>query len=255
MNVSHGTVVKYLERAQSAGLTWPLPDGLDEAEIDRLMFPAETRHSDAIRRMPDFEEVHRELSRKGVTLQLLWQEYKERNPEGYQYTQFCEHYRWWAERLDVSLRQEHRAGEKLFVDFAGKGIDVVDSATGEVTKAEIFVAVLGASNYTYAEALPSQSLPHWIGAHVRTFEYFGGVPEIVVPDNLGSGVTRACRYEPDLNATYNDMCQHYGTVAMPARVRKAKRQGQGRIGRQCGHQVDNRSTQKPHVLQPRRGQR
>jgi transposase len=168
------------------------------------------------------EEIHRELRKKGVTLQLLWMEYKEKHPEGYQHSQFCELYRRWAKTLDLSLRQEYRAGEKMFIDFAGKGIPIVEPATGEIKEAEVFVAVLGASNYTYAEAVASQALPSWISAHVRAFEYFGGVTEILIPDNLRSGVTKACRYEPDLNPTYREMAEFYGTVVIPARPRKPR---------------------------------
>jgi transposase len=144
-------------------------------------------------------------------------EYKERFPDGYQYTQFVHHYRQWALRLDAVLRQDHRAGEKLFVDFSGEGLPITDPLTGMVTPAELFVAVLGASNYTYAEALPSQQLPHWITGHVHTFEFLDSVPEILVPDNLHSGVTKAHRYEPLINSTYEEMATHYGCVVIPAR--------------------------------------
>ncbi|MEW6439287.1 MAG: IS21 family transposase, partial [Pseudomonadota bacterium] len=167
-------------------------------------------------------KIHRELRRKGVTLQLLWQEYKQDHPDGYQYSQFCEHYRRWRRTIDITMRQEHRAGEKLFVDWAGQTVGVVDSATGEIRQAYIFVAVLGASNYTYAEASWTQDLASWIAAHTRAFEFFGGTPAIIVPDNLTTGVSRPCRYEPDINPAYHDLAQHYGTVVIPARVRKPK---------------------------------
>jgi transposase len=168
------------------------------------------------------EEIHVELRKKGVTLQLLWMEYKDRFPEGYQHSQFCEYYNRWAKTLEVSLRQEHRAGEKMFIDFAGKGVPVTDPSTGEITEAQIFVAVLGASNYTYAEALPSQSLPFWIRAHIHAFEYFHGVSEILVPDNTRVAVSKACRYEPDLNPVYLSLAQHYSTAIIPARPGKPK---------------------------------
>jgi|GEM_PF-5221 len=171
---------------------------------------------------PDWEEIHRELRRPHVTLQLLWQEYKERHPDGFQYSWFAEHYRLWARKLDVVLRQEHRAGEKLFVDFAGRTIPIVDPATGQTSQAPFFVGVLGASNYTYAEATPSQELPHWIAAHVHAFEYIGGVPQIVVPDNPRVGITRAHRYEPELNRTYQEMAAHYRCAIIPARPRKPR---------------------------------
>ena len=166
--------------------------------------------------------IQQELPRKGVTRQLLWFEYKEKHPDGYAYSQFCELFRQWSKRLDVTLRQEHKAGEKLFVDFAGKGIEVVNPATGEVAVAQIFVAVLGASNYTFVLAVPDQSLPWWITCHTKAFEYYNGLPEIVVPDNLKSGVSKACRYDPDLNPTYQRMGEHYGVAIIPARARKPK---------------------------------
>jgi transposase len=221
-SVSSSTVVDYIRRAKAAGIGWPLPDDLDEASLEARLFPTAIHQRTSDRPLPPMEEIRRELCKKGVTLQLLWTEYKEKYPEGYQYSQFCEHFRRWQHTLDLSLRQEYRAGEKMFLDFAGKGIPVVNPATGEATEAEIFVAVLGASNYTYAEAVESQDLPSWIGAHMRAFEYFGGVTEILIPDNLKSGVTKPCRYEPDLNPTYLDMCQHYGTVVIPARVKKPR---------------------------------
>lgn len=172
--------------------------------------------------MPSGEYLHKELTRKHVTLQLLWHEYKEKNPDGYEYSQFCLRYRSWQKTLEVSLRQDYKAGEKLFVDFAGDTIPVHDPHTGAVVPAYLFVAALGASNYTYAEAVPSQDLRSWIGLHVRTFEFMGVVPAIVVPDNPRVGVTRPCRYEPDLNPTYQDFAAHYHTVVIPARVKKPK---------------------------------
>ena len=168
------------------------------------------------------EYLHQELKRKGVTLQLLWHEYRQANPDGYQYSQFCHLYHQWAERLDPCLRQEYRAGEKLFVDYAGQTMPIVDSSTGVITEAQIFVATLGASNYTFAEATVSQELPSWIQSHVHAFSFFGGVAEITVPDNLRSAVTRSCRYEPDLNATYRELAEHYGAVIIPARVGKPR---------------------------------
>ena len=168
------------------------------------------------------EYLYQELKRKGVTLQLLHMEYKEREPSGYQYTQFCRLYRAWQRHLDVVMRQEHRAGEKLFVDFAGQTIPITDPATGEITGAQLFVAVLGASNYTYAEALPSQELPHWIAAHVHAFAFIGGCVRLIVPDNLRAGVTRAHRYEPDINPTYAEMAAHYGAAVIPARPRRPR---------------------------------
>ncbi len=221
-NIAPSTVREYLRKAEQVGISWPLPDGMDDAALESRLFPEETAPAAATHPLPDMEYIHQELYRKGVTRQLLWFEYKEKQPNGYEYSQFCELFRQWSKRLDVTLRQEHKAGEKLFVDFAGKGIEVINSATGEVAEAQLFVAVLGASNYTYVLAVPDQSLPWWITCHTKAFEYYNGLPEIVVPDNLKSGVSKACRYEPDLNPTYHRMGQHYGVAIMPARARKPK---------------------------------
>ena len=220
--ISRPAVDEYLLRAEEAGLSWPLPAELDDGALERLLFPCTPSLPAAARALPDWSTIHRESKRKGVTLFLLWQEYRETHPEGYQYSWFCERYRAWQGRLDVVMRQDHRAGEKLFVDYAGQTVPVVDRLTGEVREAQIFVAVLGASNYTYAEATWSQGLPDWIGSHQRCFRYLGGVPEIVVPDNLRSGVTKAHRYEPDTNPTYQDMATHYGVAVLPARVRRPR---------------------------------
>ena len=174
--------------------------------------------------------MHHELKRKGVTLFLLWQEYKTATPEGFQYSWFCQAYRVWASKLNLVMRQSHRAGEKLFVDYAGQRIPVVNSRTGEVHEVEIFIAVLGASNYTYVEATWTQSLPDWIGSHVRTFAALGGVPDIVVPDNLKAAVTRAHRYEPELNRTYADLAHHYGVAVIPARAAKPRDKAKVEVG-------------------------
>lgn len=220
--VAPSTVVDYIQRAEEAGISWPLPTDLDDTALEAKLNERKESSKPACRPLPDMEEIHVELRKKGVTLQLLWMEYKERFPEGYQYSQFCEYYNRWAKTLEVSLRQEHRAGEKMFIDFAGKGIPVTDPSTGEITEAQIFVAVLGASNYTYAEAHPSQSLPFWIRAHIHAFEYFHGVSEILVPDNTRVAVSKACRYEPDLNPVYLSLAQHYSTAIIPARPGKPK---------------------------------
>jgi transposase len=220
--ISRPAVDEYLRRAAAAGLSWPLPADLDEGTLERLLFPGAPTLPAQDRGLPDWFSINRELKRKGVTLFLLWQEYREHHPQGYQYSWFCEHYRAWRGQLDVVMRQDHRAGEKLFVDYAGQTVAVVDSATGELREAQIFVAVLGASNYTYAEATWTQGLPDWIGSHQRCFRYLGGVPQIVVPDNLRSGVTKAHRYEPDANPTYQDMAAHYGVAVLPTRVRRPR---------------------------------
>jgi transposase len=168
------------------------------------------------------EYLYQELKKKGVTLQLLWYEYKQANPEGYQYSQFCDLYRRWVKKLDVTLRQKHRAGEKLFIDYAGQTVPIINPSTGEITQAQIFLATFGVSNYTFAEASAAQDLPSWITCHIHAFEFFGGVPEILVPDNLKAGVTNPCRYEPDINPTYLDLAQHYGATVIPARPAKPR---------------------------------
>ncbi len=224
------TVANYVERARAAGLGWPLPVDTDDWALEGQLFTRPAQPSPLWRPQPDWAALHRELRRPSVTLMLLWSEYKEGYPAGYQYSQFCERYRRWQRHLDAVMRQEHRAGEKLFVDFAGQQLPIVDPETGEVKPAELFVAVLGASNYTYAEALHSQELPHWITAHVHTFEYLGGCPVILVPDNLRSGVHRAHRYEPDLNPTYLEMASHYQCAVIPARSRKPRDKAKAEIG-------------------------
>ena len=220
--ISRSTVADYLLRAKLAGLSWPLDPELDDAAIENLLFPVTDKSVPAESRMPDMEYLYRELKRKSVTMQLLWYEYKQANPDGYQYSQFCNLYRQWVKKLDLTLRQEHRAGEKLFIDYAGQTVSIVDPKTGEITEAQVFLATLGASNYTFAEASLSQDLPSWIKSHVHAFEFFGGVAEILVPDNLKAGVTNPCRYEPDINPTYQDLAEHYGTTVIPARSRRPK---------------------------------
>jgi transposase len=208
LGMSRPTVAEYVRRAQAAGVSWPLPATYDEATLERVLFPVVSTRALAPYLVPEWAKVHQELKRKGVTLFLLWQEYKAATPDGLQYSWFCHTYRAWARKLELVMRQTHRAGEKLFVDDAGQGIPVVNGHSGEVHEVAIFVAVLGASNYTYAEATWTQSLPDWIGSHVRTFAALGGVPEIVVPDNLKAAVIRAHRYEPELNRTYAALAQH-----------------------------------------------
>lgn len=219
--ISHSTARLYRQRVEAAGLTWPLPSELTDSALEAQLFPQAPPHL-VDRPLPVWAEIHRELKRKGVTLQLLWLEYKEREPDGLQYSRFCERYREWRGRIDVVLRQEHRAGEKVFVDFAGQTVPVISRETGEVREAQIFVGVLGASNFTYAEACESQELSEWIAAHVRMFEFFGGVPALTVPDNLKSGVKHACHYEPDLNPTYQELATHYGTAVLPTRKAKPR---------------------------------
>ena len=220
--VPYTTASDCLARARVAGLGWPLPEGMDDRDLEARLYRLVVPPPGSQRPEPDWAEMHRELRRKGVTMQLLWMEYKARHPQGWQYTQFVHHYRQWAGRLEVVMRQEHRAGEKAFLDFAGPTVRITDPLTGTVSDGQLFVGVMGASNYTYAELLASQELPHWIGAHVNLFEFLGGVPEILVPDNLRSGVTQAHRYEPALNRTYQEMAAHYGCAIIPARSHKPR---------------------------------
>jgi transposase len=230
-SIARSTVGEYLMRARVAGITWPVA-GLDDSIIEARLFPvrggkagnpSRADGGEQPRPTPNFGEIHKELkSHKHVTLQLLWQEYKQASPDGYQYSQFCEQYRKWTKKADLVLRQTHRAGEKLFVDYAGQTAPVVDPKTGEEDPATVFVAVLGASNYTYADATLEADLESWIESNVRAMEYIGGCPEIIVPDNLKAGVKLPSRYEPDLNPTYQEMAAHYGVAVIPARVRKPR---------------------------------
>ena len=220
VGIGQSTVGDYLTRARLAGVT--APGELDDTALERALYPPKPSLPAQARGVPDWPHVHRELKRKGVTLFLLWEEYKSAHPQGFHYSWFCQHYRAWAGKLDVVMRQNHRAGEALFVDYAGQTAPVVDRHTGEIREAEVFVAVLGASSYTYAEATWTQSLPDWIGAHQRAFAFIGGVPETIVPDNLKSGVTKPHRYEPDVNPTYAEMAAHYGTAILPTRVAKPR---------------------------------
>ena len=230
-SINHSTVADYVRRAEAAGLAvWPLPGDVDEVRLETRLFPPRATLA-PVRPAPTWATIHEELRRnKHVTLRLLWQEYKQSNPEGYSYSRFCELYQQWSGKLDLVLRQEHRAGEKLFVDYAGATVPVVDSKTGTIQEAAIFVAVLGASNYTFAEATLSQNLACWVGSHVRALELFGGAPALVVPDNLKSAVRRPCRYAPDLNPTYQDMAAHYGIAVIPARVRKPRDKAKAEAG-------------------------
>ncbi len=228
--IAPSSVGEYQRRFVASGLTWPLPAGLSESELVRLLYPPAPCMPAETRSVPNWVVVHQELRRPGVTLMLLWEEYRAECPEGFGYSWFCEHYRLWAGKLDLVMRQTHRAGEKLFVDYAGQIVEIIDRSTGEVRQAQLFVAVLGASNYTYAEATWTQSLPDWIGSHVRAFTFLDGVSEILVPDNLKSGVKHPCRYEPDLNPTYAELAEHYGVAVIPARVRKARDKAKAEAG-------------------------
>jgi transposase len=201
-------------------LSWPLPEELDDGALEAQLFPPPEPGRERV--APDLAWVHQELKRTGVTLHLLWEEYAQGHSEAYRYSQFCELYRRWAKKLKRSMRQQHRAGEKTFLDFSGKRPQILDRRTGKAVPVELFVAVLGASGYTYAEALDNQKLPGWVASHTRMVEYFGGSTEIWVPDQLRSAVFQPCRYEPGINRTYQDLAEHYGAVVIPARPREAK---------------------------------
>ncbi len=217
---ARSTVQECLRRARDAQIVWPLTEELDEDALQARLYRREVPLSQ--RPLPDFAGVHTELRRPGVTRWLLWQEYKSVHPEGWQYSVFCEQYRRWLSTRDPVLRQAHAPGDKLFVDYAGQTVPITDRYSGEQRPAQIFVAVLGCSNYSYAEASFSQKLPDWLGSHVRALEYLGGVPSAIVPDNLKSAVTRTHHYEPVLNPSYQDFAEHYGVAILPARVRKPR---------------------------------
>jgi transposase len=223
-SIVQSTVHKYLKLAEAAQLRWPLPEDLNDHQLDELLFgrrPAPP--SRRIHPAPDFASIHKELqSHKDLTLELLWQEYKQADAGGYAYSRFCDLYREWNRAQSFTLRQEHIPGEKLFVDYAGATIAIHSRDAGEVHEAAIFVAAMGFSSYTFAEATWNQTLPCWIGSHIRAFEHFEGLPMLVIPDNPKTGVSKACRYEPDLNPTYNDMAGHYGVAVLPARPRKPR---------------------------------
>ena len=221
IRIARSTVATTIARAEAAGLSWPLPDDLDDAALEALLFPAPLP-TPVDTPLPDFEYVHRELAGKGVTRMLLWKEYKAVTPDGINYSRFCELYQRWRDQLEPLMRQNHRAGEKLFVDYAGMTMPIVEAATGEITYAQIFVAAIGASSFTFAEATRSQAMDDWIGSHQRAFRFFGGVPEIVVPDNLKSGVKSPHRYDPEVNRTYVELAEHYAVAIMPARSYKPR---------------------------------
>lgn len=222
LGLGKGSVGTYVRRAGRAGLSWPLPEGLDDDSLELLLFPAAPTVPDPDRPLPDWAMIDRELRRPGVTRMLLWEEYRAAHPGGFAYTWFCTHYEAWKGRVRPTMRQTHVGGEKVFVDFAGDTIDVIDPMTGEARAMKLFVAAMGASNHTYAEAVATEGLEDWIGAHVRMFAFLGGVPKVVVPDNLKAAVIKADRFDPGLNRTYAEMAAHYDTAILPARPRRPK---------------------------------
>lgn len=224
LDLSRGVVHKYQHLSKSTGLDWATLKGMDDSALHRLIHQASQKEKPASRYVePDCPKLHQELKKKGLTLQLLWEEYKEVYIEkSYSYPHFCRYYRDWLSTQKPSMRQVHVAGEKLFLDYCGPTVDIIDSSTGQVRSAQIFVCVLGASNYTYIEATWDQTLPNWIASNVRALEFFGGAPALFVPDNLKSAVTKAARYEPDINVTYADFARHYHAAVLPARPYKPK---------------------------------
>ena len=225
------TVREYLRRAAVAGIRWPLPEGLDDSQLEAKLFPPLIVAAGKRRPLPEWVEVHRELkSRRHVTLMLLWLEYRESHPDGLGYSQFCWQYRRWQGAQDVVMRLGYRGGERLFVDYAGDTVPVIDPDTGEIRSAQIFVAALGASGLLYAEASWSQDLGSWLLAHVHCFEVLGGVPEAVTPDNLRSGVSRACWYDPEINPSYLELARHYGTAILPTRIAKPRDKAAAEVG-------------------------
>jgi transposase len=230
LGLSQGAVHGYVARARRVGLSWPLPEGLDDSQLEALLYPPPPAVATEQRAVPDWAEVHRELRRPNMTLALLWEEYRGSARDGFGYSWFCDLYREWVGRLKPTLRQVHTAGERVFVDFAGHTMEVIDGATGEIHRAEVFVAALGASSYVFAEATWTQSLPDWIAVHVNMLAFIGGVPRQIVSDNLRAGITRACFYEPLVNRTYADMASHYGTAVIPARPYKPRDKAKVEVG-------------------------
>lgn len=225
-----GSVSHYIKRAKECGLTWPLPEDLNDELLQARLFSKGPANEDSTQARLDFKKIHAELKRKGVTLLLLWYEYKEAHPKGYSYSQFCRLYRSHAKQLTPSMRISHHAGEKMFVDYSGLTMQWIDKETGVIHYAEIFVAVLGASNYTYVEACASQSIIEWIKAHCHALEFFKGVPRCIIPDNLKSGVTKAHRYDPDIHSTYQELADHYGCAIVPARAYRPKDKPKVEVG-------------------------
>lgn len=221
VHCARATAAEYIRRAQLAGmLDWNEVLPLSDDELEGRLFPPIEKKGPT-RAFPDFQYIHGELRRPGVTLELLWQEYRTEHPDGYGRSRFSGLYRDWSRKLSLVMRQTHRAGEKAFVDYCD-GLPLTDPKTGAVTMTQLFVGTLGASSYTYAEATLGQTLPEWLGSHVRMYKFFGGVPTITVPDNLKSGVKSADLYEPEINPAYQELAIHYNTCVIPARVRRPR---------------------------------
>jgi transposase len=224
MGVARSTLREAVQRFGRSGLTWPLPLDLMDADLEtRLYGEAGTKQGHRRRAEPDWAALNREMKRKHVTLQILWDEYIEARPDGYRYSRFCDLYRGWEARLPVTMRQTHLGGDKLFVDYAGDTVPViVDRRSGETRAAHLFVAVMGGSSLGFAHASWTETLPDWIDAHVRAFAFFGGAPRLLVPDNPKVAVIKACFYDPQVNRTYGEMAAHYDTALLPARPRRPR---------------------------------
>jgi transposase len=223
LGIARSTVQDNIERATAAGLSWPLPADLTDDVLEHRLFSRQGVKQGLRRRPePDWRALAVELKKPGVTLSILWEEYRAVHPEGYAYSRFCDLFRGFERRLTPTMRQVHVAGDKVFVDYSGKKLPIADRKTGEIREAEIFLGVLGASSYTFAEATWTQTLPDWIGSHTRAYAFLGGVPAMTVSDNLRSGITKACFYEPAVNRSYAEMAAHYDTAIIPARPRKPR---------------------------------
>lgn len=231
LRISLGAIQKISTQAEQSALDWAQISQMNDTELARHFYPkADTRSSNRLE-LPNWSAVHKELRYKGMTKYLLWEEYTQQYPNrSYSYAQYCHLYMQWRKKQQRSMRQVHKAGDMLFVDYAGHTVPIVSRTTGEIKEAQVFVAVMGASNYTYADATFSQSLPDWLNSHARALTYFGGVPRLIVPDNLKSGVTTPCRYDPDLNPSYQQLASHYGCAIMPARPRKPQDKSKAEVG-------------------------
>lgn len=221
-DISRTTASEYCARIRASGLSWPCAVDLSDDDLHGILFPAEENSAASMRGLPDFAEIRREMTRKGVTLKLLWQEYKAVNPRGCSYSRFARHYAQWRKNSDLRMIQHHKAGQKMFADWAGLKMEITDPGTGEVWQAPVFVSALGASQYLFAKLYESEELKWWLRAHVEAFEDLGAVPEIVVPDNLKTGVQKPCRYEPALNPSYAELARFYGVAVIPARPYKPR---------------------------------
>ncbi len=231
LRISLGVIQKIISQAEAIGLDWSTIEQMDDRQLAQAIYPQSDVRTSGTLQLPDWHDVHRSLKAKGVTKQLLWEEYSQQYPNrSYSYPQYCHLYKAWLKKQTRSMRQVHQAGDKLFVDYAGQTVPVVQGDTGEVRFAQVFVAVLGASNYTYAEATWTQQLPDWLGSHVRALNHLGGVPRLIVPDNLKSGVTQPCRYDPELNPSYQQFAAHYGVAILPARPRKPQDKSKVEVG-------------------------